>query len=465
MKSKLDDIASKRAQKANRQMPNGLQMNPSMGMPQNSMSNVPNNGMGNMNMSNGNMGMPGGQMGGNEGMQQTPGFPTHLQRPMQPSPIPPTQQPNTMDPSALQQTPIQPQMPNMNSGQAHQQPNMYQGGSGEVNMQEVKQLAHNMYQKMPEEAKNSIRMRAMITMNEQQRAGAASTPGDTVVLRFLMQKALEMVKSGGKNGRQGPVPQQPGGAMQMGGQQNMGAGNPSQTPVSQAGVPDFNSILGQQANAMKQMESGGEVVPASNNANIMNGMMNMPPQGINPQMLGNQQGGGQQVTNQMQQIMMQQQKEQMMRRQNVLAQQQAMAAQQAAQANQLRGQPGGLNAPNALNGGPAGHPNSPAMSMLNRPMVPPGQATPGTPQQQGRLPAGQQQPPTPQNTATMNLLQHHQQMMNANNQQGMVQGGGQQGFNPQQQQQNQQQILALVQLLPPNLRQKVVDAEYACGTA
>ena len=263
MKAKLDDIANKRAQRANRQMPNGLQLNPNM--PQNNMQNMPNNGMGNMNMPNGGMGMSGGQMNGNESMQQNSGFPAHLQRPMQPSPIPPTQQPNIMDPSALQQTPMQPQMPNMSSGQAQQQPNMHQSGSGEVNMQEVKQLAHNMYQKMPDEAKTQLRIRAMSSLNDQQRANAASAPGDPVVLRFLMQKAHDLVKNGSKGGRQGPVPQQAGAGMQMGGQHNMGVGNPSQTPVSQASVPDFTTILGQQANALKQMESGGEVVPASNN--------------------------------------------------------------------------------------------------------------------------------------------------------------------------------------------------------
>ncbi|KAI7557652.1 hypothetical protein KC346_g23203, partial [Hortaea werneckii] len=225
---------------------------------------------------------------------------------------------------------------------------------------------------------------------------------------------------------------------QQGGQQNMGFGKGQQAASSQ---PDYATFISQQANAMKHQESGEQVVPASNNTDFMNNRgMNMP-QGINPQMLGNQ--GNPQMTNQMQQIALQQQKQAMMQRQNMLAQQQAMQQQQ--QANQLRGQPGGLNAPNALNGGPAGQVNSPAMSMLNRPMAPPNQA-PNTPQQQNQAP-NQQGPPTPQNAATLNLLQHHQQMMHQNNPQ-MHQGPGQQPMNEQQ----SMQVMQMLRSLPPQHR-------------
>ncbi|RMY62649.1 hypothetical protein D0864_12774 [Hortaea werneckii] len=362
-----------------------------------------------------------------DGMQQA-GFPTQMQRPMQPSPMPPSQQSNVMDPSQLQQGSMLQQMPNTNQGQAQNFQQNGQGQSGEPSLQQMQEHARNLYQRMPDEKKNQIRMTMMRNSTDQQRAAAAAQGGDPHVMNFLLAKSKEMLKS--KMGQQG-------------GQQNMGFGNGQQAASSQ---PDYATFISQQANAMKHQESGEQVVPASNNTDFMNNRgMNMP-QGINPQMLGNQ--GNPQMTNQMQQIALQQQKQAMMQRQNMLAQQQAMQQQQ--QANQLRGQPGGLNAPNALNGGPAGQVNSPAMSMLNRPMAPPNQA-PNTPQQQNQAP-NQQGPPTPQNAATLNLLQHHQQMMHQNNPQ-MHQGPGQQPMNEQQ----SMQVMQMLRSLPPQHRQRLMQ--------
>lgn len=442
MKRKLDEVASKRAEQANRHMPNGMAMNPGMSM----APNMQHNGMPNMNLSNGGMGMANVQMNGNVGAQQNQGFPAQLQQQMRPSPMPPSQPPNTMDPSALQSNPMQPQMPNMNHGQPQQPPNMNQGGPngpGQITPREVNQLAHTMFNGMSEEKKQQVRANLMgSSMTDQQRAAVASGGADPLV-KWVQRKAREMLVRQ-RSGQSGQGSQENGSGMQMGNQQNLMGGNMQQQPASQ---PDFSSLMGQQASALKLQESGNEVVPASNNANFnLAGGMN-GQQGVNPQMLGNQQGNNPQIANQMQQLVMQQQKQQAMQRQNALAQQQAIQQQQ--QANQLRGQPGGLNAPNALNGGPVGQINSPAMTMLNRPMAPPGQATPGTPQQN----RGPGQPPqTPQSAATMNLMQHHQQMMNQSNQ-GMNQAG-----NPgQNQQQRQQEMFQLMQTLPPQLRERLAN--------
>lgn len=438
LKRKLEDIQQKRAQRANPMMQHGMPVNPNMNMPPN-VQNM--HGMAGMNMANA-MGMPNGQMNMNDPMQHS-GFPAHLQRPMQPSPMP--RQPSTMDPSHLQQNNMQHQMPNMNQGQPQQPQNFQQGNPGPLgqpSQQETQNWAKNLYDKMPETKKAQIRANVMKGFSEQQKATAIAE-GDLYVMKFLFQKSQEMIIKSRMQGQQRGAN---GGPMQMGGQQNMSASNGQQPSASQ---PDFSTFLGQQANAMKQQESGEQVVPASNNANFMGAGMNVP-QGVNPQMLGNQQANPQ-MTNQMPQLMMQQQKQQMMQRQNALAQQQALQQQQ--QANQLRGQPGGLNAPNALNGGPPGQAGSPEMSMLNRPIGPSNQAS-STPQQQNRPPS-QQLPPTPQNTANLQLLQHHQQMMSQGGPQGQV--GGPQQISEQQRNTQLQQMLSS---LPPHIREKLAHTNW-----
>ncbi|KAK5130631.1 hypothetical protein LTR08_001890 [Meristemomyces frigidus] len=441
IQAKLAEIAAKRAQRANAQM----QMNPGMVVPH----NMPNNGM--ADMQNGMLGMPNGQGGHNAGTQQNQAFPPQLQRQMQPSAIPLAQQRNNMDPPSLQPSVMQLQTPTMAQEQVQQPQTVNmggQGGNGPPTTREIQEMAQIMYNRLGgEEQKNSLRARWMGTLTEQQLARANALTGvDPLLAYYFPGKARELLVRQ-RQGQQGQTQQQNGGNMSNG----LGNNQP-QPPTPQAGGPgiDYTGILGQQAIALKQQESGEQVVPASANFNVPGTGANIP-QGVNPQTISNPQGNGQPVTNQVQQLVSQQQRQQYMQRQNILAQHHAQQQQQ--QANQLRGQPGGLNAPNALNGGPAGQTNSPAMSMLNRPMVPPGQDAPGTPQQ--NLPLGHPQQ-TPQNTATMHLMQHHQAMMNQNNQGAKPPNQGpNQGLN--QQQQRHQETLQLLAILPPPLRQRVTE--------
>ena len=477
MSKKMAEITQKREQAARNLQANqfGMPMNNNnMGMPPNVMgnlNNMQNGGMGGMNMNMSNMGMGMGMnlntnMGNNSmGMGMPNGgqqnFPAQLQRQMQPSPIPPqrNQQPpnNTLDPAALQNPQMpqqmpQQQMPNMNQNMSQQTPRQQQPPSMSMNMNgqaaipggvpsgpEIIAHAQRQYDSIPEERKTQMRSSLMATMNDQQKANA-SKDGDPL-FKFMISKAKEaLIKQRQVRLSQGAA--QTGVGMQMG---NNNANVVQQTPVSQAGAPnfDFANIMGQQANAIKLQESGEQVVPASNNTSMgLNGQVNMS-QGVNPQqLLANQNNQGGPNAQQMQylamQQRMQQEKQRQINMQNQMAQQQSMAQQQQAQ-NQLRGQPGGLNAPNALNGGQV---NSPSMNMnmLNRPMAPPGQAAPSTPQPN----RPQNMPQTPANPASQ-LAQHYQSMVNQNNVQ-MNQGG--QGLTPQQQQ-------VLISRLPQEVKEKL----------
>lgn len=361
------------------------------------MNNMNFNGMG-MNMPNGGMGMPNQMNMGPQG-----GFPQQLQRQMQPTPMPPqNQQPQngSIDPSALTQNPqMSNHMPNQMSqptpqqrqqAQQHQGVNPNQGGPPNgPSENEVKQLAKRMFDATSDEQRKQMRVQVINSLNDQQKAQLQARGMDPLHKLFLQRAREQIVKQ-----RQ----QQQNAGMGMGGMGNM----PQNTQPGQPNF-DFSSIMGQQANAIKSQESGGEVVPASNNNNNSNNAMQ---QGNNQQAMMNfKQNGGNQQMQQMQFAAMQEkQKREQMAKQNQLAQQQAMAQQ-----NQLRGQPGGLNAPNALNGGQV---NSPAMNMnmLNRPTFPPGQATPSTPHQNQGM---QNHSQTPSTGATQ-LQQHHQNMLNQN---------------------------------------------------
>ncbi|KAF2764721.1 hypothetical protein EJ03DRAFT_355526 [Teratosphaeria nubilosa] len=450
LQGKLEDVRKKRESQAMQMMPQGhFNMNPNVGMGQHGMPNM--NGMG-INMQNGgNMMMPNGQMnmnlGGNSG-QANSAFPAHLQRQMQPSPR--TQQPGAMDPSALQSATSQNHLPNMGQQNPQQgQMTLQQGGQGpqmQNNSQQALMMrARQMYNNMTEENRNTLRQRLNHTLSPQEQE-LDKQHGRDPLFRMLMKRISQ-------SNRQAML-QQNGGNMQPGNQQTMMGGN---VPQQNGGPPNFDFITGQQANALKQQESGELVVPASNNANMgMGNQMNMGAQnGINPQMLAggstsNQQPSNPQFQRQISDLMQQQkatQAAQVAHQRNLLAQQQAQQ-----HSNQLRGQPGGLNAPNALNGGPPGQTHSPAMSMLNRPMVPPGQAAPGTPNQQNRPPT--QPPQTPGNVAAQNLVQHYQQMTN--------QGGGQMN-QPNQSQasfdpvKRRQELSEITQGMPHQLRQMVIS--------
>jgi hypothetical protein len=466
MQAKKAEIQQRRQTHAPQLMQNGQMMNPmndnmNMGMMQNNMGNMnmmQNQGMGGMNLNmNGGMdmsnvgmgmGMP-GQMGANN-MLQNQVFPAQLQRQMQPSPLPQQNQPqqqmqnNTMDPAALRNPQMPPQMPNM--GQPNQQQGMNGNGGGQPGplptQEEVGSRAKEIYTGMDDAGRNKVRNQFLGSLSEPMREKIKAMPGDPLS-KFLMNRAREMIHK--ERGLPPPNNRQ---ANMFMGNGMAGPGNIYQQPTSLQQPPgssiDFSSITGLQANAIKSQESGNEVVPASSHASFnMGRQMNMS-QGVNPQMLANQnnQGGGNpRGMSQAQLFALQQQRNQeQTMKQNRLAQQQAQAQAQAQ--NNLRGQPGGLNTPNGLNGG---HVNSPAMnnmSMLNRPMAPPGQTTPATPQQ--NRPQGM--PQTPMNPANQ-LAQHHQSMLNQNNQQ-MNQ--------PAQNMTPQQRFFAQI---PPEMREKLSKLE------
>ncbi|KAK3657997.1 hypothetical protein LTR56_000794 [Elasticomyces elasticus] len=416
MKAKMNDIMRKRAENAQNAQ-NGMGMQPS----NNNMMNMPGNGNGQMN-------------------QQNPAMLSHLQRPMQPSPLPmQDQQPTTLNPAALQNMGMPTQMSNVGPGMAQQNP-----AGQAMNMQEqqaLMKMVKMIFDSMHEEQKAKLRTEFLANLPEKDRMEMANKPSDPLLRALLPRAKQEIAKQRARQQQQ----------------QNMNVNGMQMGQMPQAGAPgiDFSSIIAQQANAMKMQESGDQVVPASNNNSFTGGTM---PQNVNPQMLANQ--NSQQANNnpQLQQLLMQQQQQQRMQQSmNVLAQRQAQQQQQ--QVSQLRGQPGGLNAPNALNGGPAGQVNSPAMSMLNRPMAPPGQAGPGTPQPNRPL----QQPNNATANSAAQLLQHHQQMMNQNNQ-----GINQPGLVPPQHTQprtkqeiqaffNDPQIRAKLSLMSPEERQQIMN--------
>ncbi|EME49162.1 hypothetical protein DOTSEDRAFT_68042 [Dothistroma septosporum NZE10] len=414
------------------------------------MQTMQNNGMG-------NSGFPPGQMNATPG--QNPVFPTQLQRQMQPSPLPmqpQQQQPATMDPSALQMSSqrlqAQQQPQGINLGQVNGQVNgqlshsqatsMGQRPQPQTNLmlQQAIEAAKTMYTRMDEDTKNQLRNKFANSLPEEQLALMRSK-GQDPLLRLLVTRAQSQMQQ---------KQQQNNAGMQNGMQM---ASSQSQIPPSQAdgsGI-DFSGILGQQANALKLQESGEQVVPASNNNSMgLGNQMNMP-QNINPQMLGNQNGTAGQGQNASQNAQMQYYLQQRNEAQNSERMQKQLMAQQHAQQHamvrahsQLQGQPGGLHTPNAFGGNAPAQINSPAMSMLNRPIAPPGQGTPSTPQ--SNRPQQQAMPSTPMNGVSQ-LAQHHQSMVNQNNLQQQPGPTGPSNHPPH--------IMALLQRVPEQHREKL----------
>jgi len=392
----------------NTNMGMNMMQNPGMsGMGMNMGGNMNMNMNQGIDMSNTSMGMPNGQTAMN-GLQQSQNFPAQLQRQMQSSSLPQhlqgPQQHTTMDPAALRNPQMQPQMPNMKP----QAPNMSQGGQLiQPTEDEIKVRARSINAQLTEERRGAFRNHLFSQMSEQQRQDHQANNRDPVNQGLYDKARGSLIRE--KKGLAPPTGQQSGNNMAMQNQMQGSMGIAANS-LQQTSQPDFSTITGLQANAIRSQESGGEVVPASNHQSFgVGGQMNMA-QGVNPQMLANHgnQPAGQPNAQQMKLAQLQRQKQQqLMHDQNQLAQRNALAAQQAQ--NHLRGQPGGLSTPNALNGGQV---NSPAMNMnmLNRPMAPPGQNTPATPQQ-NRTPQGM--PQTPMNPAGQ-LAQHHQSMLNQN---------------------------------------------------
>lgn len=365
----------------------------------------------------------GGMMNGN-GPQMTPGQmpgdmsmnPNAMAARGQQQPNLGMQQPQ-MPNNSMNQLGAPVMQPNMSQNSHHQQqqhmnttPNPQQQAQAQQPTQaELQETAARMMASLSEDKKANIRNGMMRTMNEQQRQQAAAQKKDPLIT-FVFQRARQEIMA--------RKAAQAGGGQQ---QQNMQMGNAGGVNMAQAGSQqgngfDFTAIMGQQANALKLQESGEQVVPASNNPNAafqatMNAQ-NAQTNGINPAMLGNGNGqGGPQMPNNLNQQQMQ-----MLAIQREKQRQEQMrtnARNQAMQQAQLQNQ--GIGPQNALNGAAGG---SPAMTMLNRPMQPPGSQTPNTPQQPNRAPnmqqPNQQHGQTPANGANA-LLQHHQSMVNRNN--------------------------------------------------
>lgn len=474
MEQKLNEIRQRRSQHAGNiplgvagAMPNGQMPNNGMMRQGNMMAGLPNMGnMSNMqnmgNNMNGMNGMSGLGFSNNPMNGQNGLFPAQLARQMQPSPVNMPGQAGTLDPSALQisrqqsqqqqqqqqQQQVQQQQQNAinQAGPQQQASNMAQGGQAQSgpNMQAmITGRARQMYDQISEDQKRNMRQKLVSQMSEQQLQMMQQSRRDPV-MQFCIKRAQEQfAKIQGQRIQQNP-------GVPANGNMNTQMGNnaPQQRPPSQAGGQNFDvsGILGQQANALKLQDAGEQVVPASNNNSNSFNMGLGNNQSINPQMLNNQGSAGGQSNNnsigQQQATFYSQQRnpqQQDRLQKQMLAQQHAMQAARMQQ-GPLTGQPGGLHAQNAFNGGAA---PSPAMSMLNRPMVPPGQITPGTPQPNRQQPM----PQTPMNGANQ-LMQHHQNMVNQNNQL----------HNHQTQQMiPQNAIHSLLQRVPPEYRARLTS--------
>jgi hypothetical protein len=327
----------------------------------------------------GMMGQPGIQ-----GQRQNPqqqfnqAFPNpQLQRPMQASPIPMSQGGSSMGMNAM----------NLQQGQNGQQPGQQQPQQQQPQIDNtlIMRLTQKLMQNVSEEVKQKFQQ-DVASWPAERRQQLMNQNIDPLMFRFR-QHAEMMLRSGRANAAQLQGPQagnQMGGPMQQPGQPNQMQNQQMNQRQSNQDF-DFNAIANQQIEALRVQDQGQQVVPASNNVNgTQMGFPGQPPQSGQAQNLAQRQAAFQNANLQRQaqaqaQAQQQQQAQAQARAQQQMQQQQA--AQQQAQAAQARnsnqmlhGQIGGLHQPGAA--------QSPAMSMLNRPLIPPGQTGPPTPQQQ-----------------------------------------------------------------------------------
>ncbi|KAG8632150.1 hypothetical protein KVT40_001290 [Elsinoe batatas] len=389
--NKIGEINTVRAQKANTQM---MAMN-NQGQQPGFFPQTP------MQQSRSHQGeMPNGftpqmpNMGGQMGM------------PMQASPMNMMGQQNPM--ANMNQQDMQQQQ--QQQQQQQRQNNNRPGNLSQEEHMAVVEMARQMMAQVPLDQQKAMREKVINSMGPQQNKG-----GDPLQRHFYqmaMKKHVHNKARQGQPGQQNPNMQ----GMQRPNQPQMLQQQPGQ---QSNGEVDFSALIGQQADAMKMQGAGELVVPASNNMNGMNNNNN------NHGMGGNQQGnmGGMQIPPNMSQMQFQQllqqrqaqqQQQQQLRNNQIQAQAQAQAQAQirnaaqnmTPQQMQLRGQ--GLN----VNQPPQ---RSPAMSMLNRPMVPPGQQqNQNTPQQTPAQPQQQQQQnmAAPPQQANMGGNQFNQQRQN-----------------------------------------------------
>ncbi|KAF2106143.1 hypothetical protein BDV96DRAFT_617526 [Lophiotrema nucula] len=360
------------------------------------MQNNMNNGMNPAQM--GGMGQPGVPNQQRNPAQFPQGFPNpQLGRQMQASPIPMTQAQssmgmnganamnlpqgnNTPQPNPAQQQQQQAQM-QQQAQQQQQQQQQQQGGA--LDAQTLNALARRLMTTAKPEFMATMRQRVeQLPPEGRQRM---MNQGVDPLFWCFRQHTEQLAKSG-----RIPVPTLQG--LQAGNQQGQTQqpGHPAQVPNQQMNMSqqqqqgnqnfDLGALANQQFEALRVQDQGHTVVPASNNANgnQMGGFPGQNAQQGQPQnaALAQQRQAVAALQNANNQRLAQAQAQQHAQAQ-ARAQQQLQQQQQQAQArnnaNQmLLGQNGGLNLP-------AGTQQSPAMPMLTRPMVPPGQ--PATPQQ------------------------------------------------------------------------------------
>lgn len=365
-----------------------------------------NNGMGAMNPAQmGMMGQP-GPSGPRQGAQQqfNPAFPNaQLQRPMQVSPVPMSQGQSSM--GVNNGNPA-----NLNQGQNLQQANMNmaQQNRPPPNNAMLNEVARKLMESCKPEVRAKFAQDAAL-WPEQRKAAIMQSGMDPIFYRFrqhaeMLYRKGALTQPGGMNGNQ----------MQAGAPNGM----PNQTGANQRQPNqdfDMNAIANQQMEAMRVQDQGAMVVPASNNASgaQMNGFPGQNPQQPQQQnaSMAQRQAEAAAFNNNMQRQQFQHQQQAHAQAQ-AHAQLEAQRRRQAAQAqnpNLLQGLNGGLNLPPSS--------QSPApMSMLNRPMHPPGQPGPPTPQQQpqNHVPVMTPQPGQMNSDPQVNaLLREAQQRANA----------------------------------------------------
>ena len=303
-----------------------------------------------------------------------------------------------------QQTQQQQQQQQQQTQQQQQRANPSMLGSlTPAEQNQLLKQATNMLQSLSKEQQDSARNTVVSKMEPNQREMAAKTGQDPLLRHFYMLATRKYQQQKQQNSQQNNQlnNQMPGlqmdNAMQRQPSQSNNATAMVQTQSqnqnqNQGPGIDYQSFVGQQADAMKMQGAGELVVPASNNMSNSNATNNMPnvPNMAN---MGQMNSGNmsqlppgmnvQQIMNirqqQMRNAQAQAQAQVQIRNNQNMAQQQQQQQQQQ-QMQQLRGQPGGLNANQPLQ-------QSPAMSMLNRPLGPPGQPGSTTPQSRPNQPA------------------------------------------------------------------------------
>ncbi|KAF2139564.1 uncharacterized protein K452DRAFT_300121 [Aplosporella prunicola CBS 121167] len=315
-------------------------------------------------------------------------YPAHLQHQMQASPLPMTQNPSStgMDnsniPSQVQQQGMQQPQPNLQFGPEDQQ--------------KITEITRQLRQRLRPEDENRIRTELQ-SMPIEKRQALEQRNIDPIMWR-LRQNAMRLYaaqkRAAQTGGQMGQQPNQ-GPGMAGRGMPNpmmqrtpqMGNTTPQQNGMGGGAEFDYAQLTSQQADAVRSAQAGHDVVPASNNPGM--GQMG----GFNA-MAGGQPGQmGAQGRNPAQQPpgfnIHQAQRDNAIRQIQAQAQAQAQAARAQGMTPQqlaLMGQRPGFNMP------PGGPQNTAGMSLLTRPMMPPGPGGNGTPQPRPPQ-AGGQMPP------------------------------------------------------------------------